>query len=222
MKVTMLLPCELTDDEWVARSRDLASLEAILADAEAAEVEAADEYKARKKRLAAETQTKRANVARLAQIVRTRSEERNVEVKTETDFEASRVQTVRVDTGEVVSTRPMTETDRQREMFKDGVAPTAEAPTSDVPAEDVPAETAEGDPVDLAQEREPFADPTESHNEGDEVETEPEEEDDEDADEDEGQESGGPAGWEPETVVPERAKKAPRVARTRGRQPRKA
>lgn len=53
---------------------------------------------------------------RLEYDVRDRSEERPVECEIVHNYEKSIVETVRTDTGEVVSTRPMLESERQRQL----------------------------------------------------------------------------------------------------------
>jgi hypothetical protein len=57
--------------------------------------------------------------------VRTRSERREVTVFDRMDYKAGAVHTVREDTFEVVSTRGMSEADRQRGLFTDAKKATA-------------------------------------------------------------------------------------------------
>lgn len=68
-------------------------------------------------------------VDRLAGIVRAKAEPRPVETRVVRDYERGVVDTVRLDTGELVRTRAMTEQERQIRIFDDGEeVVTVEAP----------------------------------------------------------------------------------------------
>ncbi len=57
-------------------------------------------------------------IERLAKMVRERQELRQVEVRELLDGPAKTAKTIRVDTGEVIRTREMTEAERQRSLFE--------------------------------------------------------------------------------------------------------
>lgn len=108
-KSTMQLPVKLTDEELQIRSRELAE--------KLTEIEAVDEdrasamaaFKARKDKLVLDSR-------RLTRIVRTGQEEREVHVTETKNWERGTIETIRLDTGALVSTRPMTESERQEAL----------------------------------------------------------------------------------------------------------
>lgn len=97
---TMLLPVRLTDTEQRERGAAMASLveerERILGQAKLAATEAKGRAEAAYE-----------EIGRLARIVRTGVEYRDVETREEQVIDARRVDVYRVDTGEVVGSRPM-------------------------------------------------------------------------------------------------------------------
>lgn len=98
---TELLPVPLTYDEQLQRGKDHAALCQRIA---IAKDDAKEEAKGRKlaiKKLETEE-------CELRDVVNTGKERRPVEVRDEYDKEAKLVVTIRLDTGEVVSSRPMT------------------------------------------------------------------------------------------------------------------
>lgn len=109
-KSTMQLPVKLTDEELQIRSRELAE--------KLTEIEAVDEdrasamaaFKARKDKLVLDSR-------RLTRIVRTGQEEREVHVTETKNWERGTIETIRLDTGEVVSSRPMNPSERQEALF---------------------------------------------------------------------------------------------------------
>lgn len=115
----MDLPVALKDSELSVRAQELASAEAELTDAETRLTRAVEAAKGTKKALEEEIAEHRLEVRRLAEVVRTKREDRQVPVVEELDFEAGAVHTVRTDLGVVVATRGMTIEERQRALFRD-------------------------------------------------------------------------------------------------------
>lgn len=109
VKVSEELSCELTEDEWRTRAKELSSAHR--------ETEAQEE---RKKSVAAELgadlKIAKAKETKLANIVATNSERRDVTVEIKYDYEAGRVTKIRTDTGEIISDREMTDNERQAEL----------------------------------------------------------------------------------------------------------
>jgi hypothetical protein len=116
-KMTELLPVQLTDEEWDARADEMAATEKKLLIAEGRELEFAEHAKYEKKKLESVTADLRSKLSCQATVVREKQEKREVEVVERKDFEGSAVRLIRIDTGEVVRTRAMTEADRQRALF---------------------------------------------------------------------------------------------------------
>lgn len=104
------LPCALTDAETLLRGNELARCQLELGKIEANKKANAADFKAQ-----AEAIENR--IARLARVVAEKEESRPVECRLEEDRNAATMKTVRVDTGEVVSSRPMTEAERQSRLF---------------------------------------------------------------------------------------------------------
>lgn len=109
VKISEELTCDLTEDEWRNRAKDLASAHQ--------EAEAQEE---RKKSITAELNADlkiaKAKESKLAGIVATRSERREVTVELKYDYEQGRVIRTRTDTNEVISDREMTDNERQAEL----------------------------------------------------------------------------------------------------------
>jgi len=114
----MRLPVKLTPDDLALRAQELADAEATLADAEVrldAFVEAA---KGTRKGIETEIADARAEVGRLARVVRDKAEAREVPTMEDPDFENGTVKVFRTDTSELVATRVMGHEERQRSMFE--------------------------------------------------------------------------------------------------------
>jgi len=107
------LPVLLTDTELLAKGLQLAQVESQASDHEAHADSVKKDLKAKETQLMAER-------ARLASIVRNRSEIREVRCDVVMDYESADVLTVRQDTGEVAYRRPMTNDERQRQLVTDG------------------------------------------------------------------------------------------------------
>lgn len=115
---TMSLPVKLTPAELSLRSQEMASAEAILTDAEVRLESFIEAAKGTKKTIETEISDARFEVARLARVVRDRSENREVPIMEEPDYEAGAVNTYRTDNNEIVATRGMTQEERQRSLFE--------------------------------------------------------------------------------------------------------
>lgn len=109
---TEMLPCELTDSEVMHRGQQAAKL---FADRDAIETRLAGHKSVAKQQLEAiEDET-----AVLMRQIRTRLEDRKVPVIQRENFDdvtTPVVETVRIDTGEVIRTRPMTYDERQGKL----------------------------------------------------------------------------------------------------------
>jgi hypothetical protein len=124
---TIRLPVELTTVELVARAKSISRTieeKRTLSDRLDEHVETS---KAHTKSLESQIEALDGVIADIARCVRTGREDRDVQVFDE--FEGDVVLTKRVDTNEVVSSRGMTEAERQRDLFK-GVKP---KPVDDLP-----------------------------------------------------------------------------------------
>lgn len=103
------LECKLTEDEVLAKGRELAL-----------EQDELDEAERQKKRVTedakAAVEERRGRVRTLSRIVRDGSEDRRVGCEEYLDFANQRAYTVRMDTGEEVETRPLSEFERQRKL----------------------------------------------------------------------------------------------------------
>ena len=110
MNNTQSLPVRLTEQELIAKGAELSAMIKALSYEEAEKKSVADAFKARITDL--DTQ-----IQRLAQIVRDKKEFRPVEVIEQPDYDAMMMRTVRLDTGEVVSSRPLEGSERQRPLF---------------------------------------------------------------------------------------------------------
>lgn len=108
----------LTEDEVRLRSQEMATAERILAEAEADENNQAEAWKARKKALETTTSDARAKLSIVGRIVREKRELRAVEIVEERNHTLKTVDTIRTDTGEIIETRGMTESEMQRSLFE--------------------------------------------------------------------------------------------------------
>ena|SRR5690242_450287 len=118
-----LLPVPLTRDELLERGQSLAQVDS--------DLRAHNEYaESVKKELKSKEQAFASEAARLANIVRTKKEPRNVSVSTFARFERNVAEVVRDDTGEVIRSRALELTERQ-DMLDLDVPPPDEAPPQD-------------------------------------------------------------------------------------------
>ena len=108
----------LTEDEVRLRSQEMATAERILAEAEAEEANQATAWTARKKALEKATGDARAKLSIVGRVVREKREIRAVEVVESRNHQSKTVDTVRTDTGEIIETRGMTESEMQRSLFE--------------------------------------------------------------------------------------------------------
>jgi hypothetical protein len=115
---TMMLPVKLTAPELSLRAQELATHEAVMGDAEERLDRFVEAAKGTKKDIETEITDARAEVRRLARIVRDRSEDRAVPIMEEPDYEAGAVNTYRTDTNEIVATRGLTPEEHQRSLFE--------------------------------------------------------------------------------------------------------
>ncbi len=103
------LSCKLTEEEWADRARELSAAHQ--------ETEAQEE---RKKSITAELNADlkiaKAKQSKLANIVATWSERREVTVETKYDYRLGIVTKTRTDTDEMISSREMTDNERQLEL----------------------------------------------------------------------------------------------------------
>lgn len=111
-RTTMFLPVPLTDDELLAKAKELASKLAEADDVESRKKVAVAECKAEADRIDSE-------VSWLASMLRSGKEPREVEVRKVRDEASRTIDTMRLDTGEIVSSRAMTIHELQRPLFED-------------------------------------------------------------------------------------------------------
>lgn len=113
------LPCDLTRDEMLQKAEEMATQLKERAEVELTAKESAGEFKDQMKRLDR-------TIADRAEEVRTGVEYRQVECTERGDFRRNLVQVVRLDTGEIVRSRPMAVHERQDSLFDDAEAPSAQ------------------------------------------------------------------------------------------------
>lgn len=104
------LPVTLTEEERLARGMRAAEL-----GAEYAEVEEAKKAAARD--LGQKLKTLRAEMDELHEAVRTGREQQDVQVDHHRNEERKSIETIRLDTGEIIDSRPMTVEERQGSLF---------------------------------------------------------------------------------------------------------
>jgi hypothetical protein len=105
------LPVKLTEDERLARAKDAAAKVAEYAAIETQKKALTSELTAKMKELRSETET-------LSQAVSSGIEYQPVEVVQHRNEERSLIETVRLDTSEIIDSRPMTVAERQAELFE--------------------------------------------------------------------------------------------------------
>ena len=108
-KAEQMLKCDLTRDELLQFGEDLANVQSDLNELEAQLTGIKNEFKAK-------TAAKEAEEARLGNLLRQKYEMRDVECEVTYDFDEAVVTIKRLDTEEVVQTRPMTDIELQREL----------------------------------------------------------------------------------------------------------
>jgi hypothetical protein len=109
--IEQTLKVKLTDDELLKYGDDLAKLTDEMKDIEDAKKEAASNFKAKLDVIEGE-------IHRVSAKIRDKQELRLVKCVEQSDSETKRVNTVRSDTGEIVSWRNMTQEEMQRKLFK--------------------------------------------------------------------------------------------------------
>lgn len=112
---TRTLPAKLTKDELLQKSREIAE-----------KVRELDEVEADKKDHAASFKLKiesiEGEIHRVARILRDGAEDREVEVQERRNDVSRTMETVRVDTGEIVEWRPLTGSELQKPLFPEEIA----------------------------------------------------------------------------------------------------
>jgi hypothetical protein len=129
---TMTLDVSLTPDEIREYGKQLARHQMVAQRLEDQKKAAADQFKA-------QISTEESEIGRLARIVDTGVEYRDVEVNDVPDYEAGMVRIVRLDTGEAFRSRPMLDEERQQELPMDPVAAFEKAVDDIVAAAAAPA-----------------------------------------------------------------------------------
>lgn len=125
--VTRELPVVLTEDEYHIRSAELATAERVYGEKRAAEAIAAERWKGEKQALKEDTETAYATLTILGRTVRDRKELRPVQIVEQPDHERRVVDTVRIDTGEIIESRGMTAAEQQRTLFAVNAKPIEES-----------------------------------------------------------------------------------------------
>jgi len=115
---TMRLPQALTDQEVLARGRELARLKDEHGQAQVRLEESTDDWKSARKRMEEKVEGFLKDMAELSRVIRSGHEDRDVPVYDVPDYDTGVIFTKRSDTNEVVKSRGMTEADRQRSMFR--------------------------------------------------------------------------------------------------------
>lgn len=125
--VTKMLPVMLTEDEKNIRAAELATAERVYGEKRAEEAIAAERWKSEKLTLKEATEKAYADLVRLGDIVRNKKEMRSVQIVEQPDHERRVVDTVRVDTGEIIESRGMTASEQQRTLFAVNAKPLEES-----------------------------------------------------------------------------------------------
>ena len=109
IKVSEELSCELNEVEWTSKARELADAHREVAQQEQRKKDVTKE-------LGHDVSMAKTKESKLADIVATRREQREVTVEVKYDYELGTVTKTRTDTDEVISTREMTDSERQLEL----------------------------------------------------------------------------------------------------------
>ena len=110
--ITKTLPCVLTDDERLNFADQLAEAN------EGVEV-AKSTKKAMMKQMQSDIDTAEARRDKINNIVATKTEYREVDVRVNWDYDKGRIQQTRTDTGEIIVNRPMTQKEKQTNLLND-------------------------------------------------------------------------------------------------------
>jgi hypothetical protein len=109
VKVSEELSCELNELEWTAKARELADAHREVAQQEQRKKDVVKE-------LGHDVSMAKTRESKLADIVATRREQRDVTVEVKYDYELGTVTKTRTDTDEVITTREMTDNERQAQL----------------------------------------------------------------------------------------------------------
>lgn len=104
MSETWMLPCELNEEERLARGQQLAKLVDL-------KIAKEQEKKSEAKRLKEEEDEIKERIVSMAQVIHTGKEDRPVEVTEVADLKKRVIETFRTDTSKLVSSRAMTATE---------------------------------------------------------------------------------------------------------------
>lgn len=124
---TMKLPVELTHDELFARGKQLAGVKDEHTTAMDKLDRATTAWKATKEGVQNEINETEERMRIIARGIRSGREERDVAVVDEPNYKLGTMATIRLDTGELVATRGLSEAERQRSLFKGEPAKDAKA-----------------------------------------------------------------------------------------------
>jgi len=114
------LPVKLTDEELRTKSVELANFPSQLADAEEELKAAKTDYNAEKANIESRIASIRADQVKASRVVRTGEERREIDVEKIGDYQTGVVRFERVDSREVVQSRPMHDNEKQRELALQG------------------------------------------------------------------------------------------------------
>lgn len=123
---TQELPCHLTQEEMLQRSRRAAQIVKEIEDEQASAKSAASRFKAKIEQLSGEARV-------IAIEIREEKTHKDVDCKTVRDFGAKTVSEIRLDTGEVLTIRAMTFAELQRELDLKPKAPKPQDATCTAP-----------------------------------------------------------------------------------------
>lgn len=110
MTLLKILPVKLTRDELILKAKELSALYVKIQEAEDAKKAAASAH-------ADEIKKMNYELNQLVRMVNTGNEYRQVECSERKNFSVAIIETWRDDLGTMVETRPMTESERQAELF---------------------------------------------------------------------------------------------------------
>ncbi len=122
---TMRLPVALEKDEVLARGKELARLKDEHTKANDDLDQASTAWKATKEQIQGRIDDADEQMRRVARVIRSGHEDRDVEVIDEPNYKTGVMASVRLDTGELVGSRGLTEAERQRSLFKGEAKPAA-------------------------------------------------------------------------------------------------
>lgn len=108
-RITRNLPCKLTDAELLSKADELS----VVVQEINAEEDRQTDLKAQMKARLTELDARK---TRLAITIGRKEEYRDTDVSVMADIQAGTVSVTRVDTGEIIETRPMTEDEKQRAL----------------------------------------------------------------------------------------------------------